>query len=228
MIQSFFILSLFLLFCTGCVKQSILASSNITTQELNAYSKQHLVADFKRAGVAYPPKQLALLIFKQSKQLELYAENQGSWHFIKSFIVKAASGELGPKLHQGDYQVPEGIYRITVLNPHSHFLLSMKLNYPNAFDRYIAKLTHRHHLGNNIFIHGSAKSSGCIAIGDAGIRQLFPLVARVGIHHIQVIIAPKDLRYQKLVYSRVHPQWLPILYRRIRSVLVNFPLHEKL
>lgn len=214
--------------CTGCASKPSVGNQQQRLAYYSHYSENHLMSDFQRAGVAYPPKHLALLVFKQSKRLQMYASDQGQWRFIKTFAVKAASGGPGPKLHEGDHQVPEGVYQIAELNPHSHFTLSMKLNYPSAFDRAIAMMMHRHHLGNNIFIHGKAKSIGCIAIGDKGIAQLFPLVAAVGFHNVEVIIAPDDLRYKKPVYGKVHPEWLPTLYHKIRLALANFPLHSSL
>ena len=225
--KSVLVVILAFLTCTGCAK-----TDSIKQQQRLAYysfySHSHLVDDFKRAGVSYPPKHLALLVFKQTKRMQMYANEQGRWRFIKTFSIKAASGDFGPKLYEGDHQVPEGIYRITALNPNSHFLLSMKLNYPNAFDRKQAQFANHHDLGSNIFIHGKARSIGCIAIGDRGIEQLFPLVSQVGMDHVQVIIAPDDLRYKKPAYGRVHPHWLPTLYHKIRLALSNFPLHSSL
>ena len=49
--------------------------------------------------------------------------------------VLGASGGLGPKLREGDRQVPEGVYSIVYLNPNSVAHLSLALGYPNAFDR---------------------------------------------------------------------------------------------
>ena len=96
-----------------------------------------LLPFFQRAGVQFPPKQLALLIFKKNQRLDLWAKdaNHKGWVQIRSFSILAASGNPGPKLEEGDHQVPEGIYHITRLNPYSHFDLSMGLDYPNAFDR---------------------------------------------------------------------------------------------
>jgi len=180
--------------------------------------------DFRRAGVAYPPKHLALLIFKKSRRLQLYAKNQGAWRFIKTFPILAASGGPGPKLQVGDRQVPEGVYHITGLNPRSRFDLSMRLNYPNTFDRQEAKLDHRHKLGGNIFIHGKNRSIGCVAIGDFGIEQLFPLVAKVGKSHVKVVIASDDMRQAPPIYGKTHPIWLPHLYHRIIVALRSFPI----
>ncbi len=200
-----FLLPLILFVCTGCTNQ------------------QRLASDFKQTNVVYPPKHLALLVFKKSKKMELYARNDHSWHFIKTYSILAASGGPGPKLHEGDRQVPDGIYHIVGLNPKSHFDLSMHLNYPNAFDRSEARHDHRHNLGGDIFIHGKNRSIGCVAIGDSGIEQLFPLVAAVGVSHVQVIIAPDDLRQKAAIYGREHPSWLPGLYHRITLALASFP-----
>ncbi len=68
------------------------------------------------------------------------------------------------------------------------------LNYPNSADRYYARLDHRHDLGDDIFIHGSDASIGCIPIGNKAIEQLFVLAYLVGERYIKVIIAPDDLR----------------------------------
>ena len=51
------------------------------------------------------------------------------------YPVLGASGVLGPKLKEGDRQVPEGVYRVPELNPNSDFHLSLRLDYPNEFDR---------------------------------------------------------------------------------------------
>ncbi|WP_235378866.1 hypothetical protein [Candidatus Coxiella mudrowiae] len=67
--------------------------------------------------------------------------SSGRWHYIRSFSILAfSSGGPGPKLHDRDHQVPEGIYNIVGYNPDSRFDLSLMLNYPNAFDQYHAEL----------------------------------------------------------------------------------------
>ena len=144
-------------FAVGCTSQKRHSWQSAMQQKMHYYadySKQHLLPDFQKAHVPYPPKQIAILVFKQSRRLELYASDRGQWRYIKAFPIKAASGGPGPKLHQGDYQVPEGLYHIVSLNPLSHYDLSMRLDYPNQFDRSIAKSSHRTQLGGDIFIHG--------------------------------------------------------------------------
>src|SRR6266542_3867493 len=110
---------------------------------------------FLRAQVAYPPKQLLLLGLKDERRLLVYAAGaDGAFRFVRTYQVRAASGHLGPKLREGDQQVPEGLYRVEALNPNSRFHLSLRLDYPNAFDRQTAKRDGRTNLGGDIMIHG--------------------------------------------------------------------------
>jgi len=178
---------------------------------------------FDRAGVAYPPRRIALLGFKAERRLELWAEKDGKWVFIHSYPVLAASGKAGPKLREGDRQVPEGIYKLEYLNPNSSYHLSIKIDYPNAFDRQHAKAEGRTKPGGDIFIHGKAVSIGCLAVGDAAIEELFVLVARIGKSNVKVILAPNDLRKGKAITDlRSVPAWVPGLYGRIRQELRPF------
>lgn len=180
---------------------------------------------FARAGVAYPPRRLALLIFKRERRVAVWAANETQgWRFIRSYPIFAASGVAGPKLRQGDYQVPEGLYRIELLNPASSYHLSMKVGYPNDFDRRMARRDGRTSLGGDIFIHGKNVSIGCVAVGDAAIEQLFTLVADAGIHRVKVIIAPNDLRVTGPAIAESAPLWIAQLYQVIATALVEFPI----
>ncbi len=171
---------------------------------------------FAEAGVAYPPGQVAMLILKEEKRLELWATSDQQSHFIRSYQVTAASGQAGPKLREGDRQVPEGFYDIVGLNPNSAYHLSMKLNYPNAFDLQHAQAEGRDEPGSNIFIHGKSVSIGCVAIGDPAIEELFTLVADAGRENVNVIIAPNDPRISSLIPPD-SPDWVAGLYRQIEA-----------
>jgi hypothetical protein len=99
------------------------------------------------------------------------------------------------------------------------------INYPNNFDRLQASRDGRKNLGGNIFLHGKSLSVGCLAVGDRGIDQLFMLAHRVGLGHVQMIIAPNDLRVSKPATSTfAQPRWLPELYKQIGSALNQFPV----
>jgi hypothetical protein len=186
---------------------------------LQAYGKsatEKLGFYFAKAKVAYPPREVTLIAYKEEKKLELWARDKGEFRLIRDYFIMAASGEAGPKLHQGDRQVPEGVYRIIDLNPNSHYHLSMKLNYPNEFDVYHAELDGRTDLGSDIFIHGKDASIGCLALGDAAIRELFVLTAQVGVANVKVVIAPHDpKRYPLQATSEELPLWISELYAMI-------------
>ena len=181
-------------------------------------SKGDLAPLFAKVGVSYPPKELALVAFKDTNTLELWASNEDTnYALVKSYPIKAASGQLGPKLREGDRQVPEGIYKIIGFNPNSSYHLSMKLNYPNEYDLKHAKAEGRNEPGTNIFIHGRAASIGCLAMGDPAIEQLFSLVHATGVKNTTVLISPTDPSKKRLVVPSNAPAWTADLYKKIEK-----------
>lgn len=183
-----------------------------------------LISFFNNAGVTYPPKEIALLAFKEERKVELWAKNEAQdWTHIHNYPLTGFSGRLGPKLRVNDKQIPEGVYKLVNFNPFSSMHLSMMINYPNSFDRVKGYQDGRRDLGNNIFIHGKNLSVGCLAIGDLAIDQLFILARRVGLQNIQMIIAPNDLRKNKpSTPAFAQPRWLPELYKNINDSLKPF------
>lgn len=183
---------------------------------------------FEAAGLRYPPERLVFAAFKNEFRLEVYggATDEGPLRFLRSFPIRGASGELGPKLRQGDKQVPEGIYGIAGLNPNSRFHLSLKLDYPNAFDRSMGERDGRKNLGDWIMIHGNQYSSGCLAMGDQAAEDLFVLVAQTGKEKVKAILAPVDFRRSRAKVPS-HPPWVAGLYEDIRRELAQLPLPGK-
>lgn len=179
---------------------------------------------FMRAEVSYPPKEIVLLATKEEKALELWARNDGDFTFIRRYPISKASGGPGPKLREGDKQVPEGIYRITQLNPNSRFHLSMRLNYPNSYDLMRAAKEGRTNPGGDIYIHGKAQSTGCLAVGDIAVEELFVLVNTVGTEQASVVIAPHDPRRQPLNgFASNLPLWAVELYANISREFAKYP-----
>jgi len=111
--------------------------------------------------------------FKEERELELYVESKstGKFELFRTYPIAAASGKLGPKLAEGDGQVPEGFYfsRASDMNPNSSFHLSFNINYPNAYDRAHERT------GSFIMIHGSNVSVGCLAMTDEKIEEIYTL-----------------------------------------------------
>ena len=187
-------------------------------------ARKRLKPYFDKANIPYPPNKITLLALKDRAKLELWAETENRPVFIRTYPIKALSGHSGPKLREGDRQVPEGIYEIEGLNPNSRFYLSMKLNYPNAFDQRHAKAEGRKEPGTNIFIHGKAASIGCLAMGDSTIEELFILAADIGRTNIKVVVTPTDPRSSKL-YPVNEIAWTADLYEQIENAFRPYEHH---
>ncbi len=149
-------------------------------------SKPWIVDAAKQTG-----GRLTILVFKKEQMVEVHAQG---WMTPRKYEMTGFSGHLGPKLKEGDGQIPEGIYGIEYLNPNSMFHLSLKVSYPNDFDRKHATEDRRTNLGGDIMIHGGSATVGCIPIGDDAIEELFYLVAMIGKENVTVVIAPYDMR----------------------------------
>ena len=160
---------------------------------------------------------LRILVFKNERSVEVYAPG---WKKPRIYPMTAFSGTLGPKLREGDEQIPEGVYGIEYLNPNSSYYLSLKVSYPNASDRKRAKADGRTNLGGDIMIHGKAVTIGCVPVGDDAIEDIFYLAAAVGIKNVSVIVAPYDMRQgRKPELERSPLTWYPDLCREISTAL---------
>jgi len=109
--------------------------------------------------------------FKSSKKLELWIKGDSTFKLFKTYDICYYSGNMGPKLKQGDLQSPEGFYFVKPkqLNPNSRFHLSFNIGYPNEFDRFHKRT------GSAIMIHGSCVSIGCYAMTDSKIEEIYTL-----------------------------------------------------
>ena len=114
-----------------------------------------------------------LRAFKEEGILELWMRPSGASRFVlfQSYPIAAQSGELGPKLLEGDGQVPEGFYQVSrsAMKPDSRFHLAFNIGYPNAYDRAHDRT------GSFIMIHGSFVSIGCLAMTDEKIEEIYTL-----------------------------------------------------
>jgi len=191
--------------------------------EISPAATQRLTEKFQSAHASWPPAEAALVAIKDAKTLELHVRNKGgTWTFVHRYPVLAASGSTGPKLRQGDKQVPEGVYGVSLLNPNSKYHVSLRVNYPNDFDRQMATKDGRKELGGDIMIHGKAVSIGCLAVGDAASEELFVLAAQVGLPNVKVVIAPTDLRQGIPDKQPGQPEWLPQLYKQVASSMTDY------
>ena len=108
-------------------------------------------------------------VFKEESVLELWVEGEERFELFRSYPICSWSGELGPKLKEGDGQSPEGFYYVHSgrMNPWSTFHLSFNLGYPNSYDSSHGRT------GSYLMVHGSCVSIGCYAMTDPGIEQIW-------------------------------------------------------
>ncbi len=120
------------------------------------------------------PKESSVLVrlFKQEAELELWKQDaSGRYELLKTYPICRWSGELGPKIKEGDRQAPEGFYNITPaqMNPNSQFYLSFNMGYPNAYDKAWGRT------GAHLMVHGDCSSRGCYAMTDDQIGEIYAL-----------------------------------------------------
>jgi murein L,D-transpeptidase YafK len=154
----------------GTFKESQLKYTRV--REAYTNKEKAVAKTLAEHGISRDSVQIYLRAFKTEKKVEVWAKNTCDTAFtlVREFPICEISGTIGPKRRSQDLQVPEGFYRINELNPYSKYYLSMRINYPNASDS-IRGVKGR--LGNLIYIHGACESSGCIAISDEKIKELF-------------------------------------------------------
>ncbi len=197
--------------CSGMTSDDFREKQMKNTRVREAYAAKEkvVIKSLAAHSISRDSLRLYLRAFKTEKTVELWAKNScdSAYSLIKEFAICDLSGDVGAKRRSRDQQVPEGFYHIAGLNPFSRFYLSMKVNYPNASDSIRGV---RRHLGNNIFIHGSCISSGCLAMTDDRIRELFVYCVEAynaGQEEIGLTIFParlKDETYANLLtwYAR--------------------------
>ncbi|MBR0692118.1 murein L,D-transpeptidase family protein [Bradyrhizobium lablabi] len=168
--------------------RALLGSAAIAAAVLLAgcNSDQVSLANNAKANQPVPPKLLATIsekdmdlqspilvrLFKQEAELEVWKQDRsGRFALLKTYPICRWSGDLGPKVREGDRQAPEGFYSInpSQMNPQSAYYLSFNTGYPNAFDRSLGRT------GSQLMVHGDCSSRGCYAMTDEQIAEIYSL-----------------------------------------------------
>lgn|SRR5690554_1659779 len=150
--------------CGGFLPKS---SSNRHNQPLQG----SVVSALKAMGSS-PGAAMMVRIFKQEQVLEVWKRTSaGQFKLFKTYEICAFSGDLGPKIKEGDRQSPEGFYTITpgLMNPKSNYYLAFNTGFPNKFDRVHGRT------GSQLMVHGDCSSRGCYAMTDHGIAEIYAL-----------------------------------------------------
>ena len=146
--------------------------TNARVERVVAQQSPKLSAELEARGLRLGAA-IFVRVFKESAELELWVQDDEQFALFKTYEICSFSGQLGPKLAQGDRQSPEGFYYVGAgqMNPWSRFHLSFNLGFPNAYDR-------RHgRTGSYLMVHGDCVSIGCYAMTDDGIEEIYTLAA---------------------------------------------------
>ncbi|WP_164938402.1 L,D-transpeptidase family protein [Bradyrhizobium guangdongense] len=115
---------------------------------------------------------ILIRLFKQEAELEVWKQTRnGQFALLKTYPICRWSGDLGPKVREGDRQAPEGFYSInpSQMNPQSAYYLSFNTGFPNAFDKALGRT------GSQLMVHGDCSSRGCYAMTDEQIAEIYSL-----------------------------------------------------
>jgi murein L,D-transpeptidase YafK len=132
---------------------------------------ERLLADLETKNMA-KESPILVRIFKEESELEVWKEDRtGRFAQLRTYPICRWSGELGPKIREGDRQAPEGFYTITpsLMNPNSQWYLAINTGFPNAYDRANGRS------GAFLMIHGDCSSRGCYAMTDEQIAEIYSL-----------------------------------------------------
>jgi murein L,D-transpeptidase YafK len=130
-----------------------------------------MITEIERRNMA-KESPILVRIFKEESELEVWKEDKtGRMALLKTYPICRWSGELGPKIKEGDRQAPEGFYTITpgLMTPNSQYYLAINMGYPNAYDRA------NNRTGAFLMIHGDCSSRGCYAMTDEQIAEIYAL-----------------------------------------------------
>ncbi len=154
----------------GCSAENFSFGPDSNKKHLRPISPQTMSLMQEKGMAKESP--ILLRIFKEESELEIWKKTTaGNFELLRKFPICKWSGELGPKVRQGDRQAPEGFYfiRPEQMNPHSSYHLAFNLGFPNDFDRA------HNRTGAHLMVHGDCSSSGCYAMTDEQISEIFAL-----------------------------------------------------
>jgi murein L,D-transpeptidase YafK len=130
-------------------------------------------------------KATSIMVEKNKHLMIVYSNGD----VLRVYHVSLGRGHISAKQREGDNRTPEGRYIIDSKNAHSTFYKSLHISYPSAQDIAHARLqgvppggaVMIHGLRNDLKWLGSLHrlrdwTKGCIAITDAEMDELWPLV----------------------------------------------------
>ena len=143
--------------------------------------------------------------YKKESELEVWKKGRdGRYALLKTYPICRWSGQLGPKVREGDRQAPEGYYSVGPgqMNPNSSFYLSFDTGFPNAYDRAHGRT------GSYLMVHGTCSSRGCFAMTDEVIAEVYAIAREAfagGQRSFQFQAYPFRMTAENLAKHRADP-----------------------
>ncbi|WP_054142245.1 murein L,D-transpeptidase family protein [Bosea sp. AAP35] len=141
--------------------------------------------------------------YKKESELEIWKRKpNGQYALLKTYPMCRWSGQLGPKIREGDRMAPEGFYAITPaqMNPNSSYYVSFNMGFPNAYDRSHGRT------GAHLMVHGACSSAGCYSMTDDQMGEIYALVREAqngGQRAVQMQALPFRMTPQNLAKHRL-------------------------
>jgi murein L,D-transpeptidase YafK len=165
----------------------IQAGYALPVDTLRAVASAGIAADAaKAASVSGAPAFAdSLVLDKSERRLMLFAHGA----LVKQYLVALGRNPVGDKLSRGDGRTPEGLFTIEGHNPQSKYHLALRISYPDATHRALAK-RRGVAAGGDIMIHGLPDAfasvgalhrqqdwtEGCVALTNEEIEEIWRAV----------------------------------------------------
>lgn len=195
----------------GVVGEHLSTSKTVPQNALPGIERS---ARLSQKGLAFG-NAVMIRIFKAESELELWMQKDERFELFATYSICKWSGKLGPKLHEGDRQAPEGMYAVGMPQIHrkGRWPRSLNIGYPNAFDRAMDRT------GSYILVHGGCSSTGCFAMTNQQMEEIYRLseeALKQGQTHIPIHVFPFRMTESNLkAYS--DSKWQPF-WRNLKDV----------
>ncbi|MCZ2327896.1 L,D-transpeptidase family protein [Bartonella sp. F02] len=193
-----------------CLCGMLAACQKRLPTSIRAKAEQRLPKKLQEKMAAHNIDQYAPIMmrfFKEESIAEVWKQNRmGSFVLVARYDICKWSGQLGPKYREGDFQAPEGFYKIGAnqMNPYSKYYLSFNVGFPNLYDQANGRT------GSYLMVHGGCASAGCYSMNDENMAQIYAFARdafRGGQKEFQLQAFPFRMTDENMMRHRLSPHY---------------------
>lgn len=221
---------IFIIFLSMNAQSTFLQKQKLYPRVRDAFSEKNnlIKEELTLKGFSYPPKKILFISYKAEGELQVWIKEKLEYRLFKVYEVCRKSGDFGPKRMEGDRQVPEGLYNITIFNPKSNYLLSLGIDYPNKSDKYYSKADR---LGGDIYIHGDCVTIGCLPMTDDIIKEIYilsVLAKNNGQNKLPIYLFPFKFKpLAEYIFYKEYPEHIDF-WNNLKSEFLYFKIYKKI